>query len=70
MIPASGLHASGVHDVVGEYSKLGLEHFAPDYAEYFRTLPQETFFFRPPSILLCGAQRDHDVRCRLRTVAS
>ena len=25
-----------------EYSKLGLEHFTPDYTDYFRTLPQET----------------------------
>lgn len=25
-----------------EYSKLGLEHFTPDYTRYFRTLPQET----------------------------
>ncbi len=25
-----------------EYSKLGLEHFTPDYTGYFRTLPQET----------------------------
>lgn len=25
-----------------EYSKLGLEHFSPDYTRYFRGLPQET----------------------------
>ncbi|QGK70116.1 SidA/IucD/PvdA family monooxygenase [Allosaccharopolyspora coralli] len=25
-----------------EYSKLGLEHFTPDYTEYFRSLPQRT----------------------------
>jgi lysine N6-hydroxylase len=25
-----------------EYSKLGLEHFTPDYTRYFRSLPQET----------------------------
>lgn len=25
-----------------EYSKLGLEHFTPDYTRYFRTLPQQT----------------------------
>lgn len=25
-----------------EYSKLGLEHFTPDYTQYFRTLSQET----------------------------